>query len=310
MVAADQTRHIENAARRVAEARYVVAMTGAGLSVESGIPPFRGPGGLWTKHGEPPMNGYQQFLNNPRAAWEERLNPRGPMRELWETLQRAEPNPGHTALAELEQWGVLRCLITQNIDDLHRQAGSRLLAEIHGNYTLIRCIECGQRAPLDTVSLAELPPHCPSCGGIVKSDTVSFGEPIPPDVLQRCYEVTEQCDCMIVAGTSATVVPAAQFPMSVRQQGGELIEVNLYESELTQVCSVSIRAPAGEALPRLTARQRAGIRRLHSDSISIDPPRLIDVDGPFDLGVIASTNVLALTGPGLWLVAGDLAGIR
>jgi NAD-dependent deacetylase len=248
---------IEKAATSIASAKHVVAMTGAGMSVESGIPPFRGPGGLWTKYGEPPMNGYQRFLADPRGAWEERLNPSGPMRELWETLQRARPNPGHLALNELEQMGVLKCLITQNVDDLHRQAGSRSIAEIHGNYTLVRCIGCCRRYPREEVSLAELPPLCPQCNGIMKSDTVSFGEPIPTDVLERCYAETERCDCMIVAGTSATVYPAAQFPLMVRQQGGRLIEVNLYESEITPHCDVSIRAPSGDALPRLAERVRA-----------------------------------------------------
>ncbi len=245
---------IDRAAALVAGARFVVGMTGAGLSVESGIPPFRGPGGLWTKHGEPPMNGYERFLADPRRAWEERLSPRGPLRELWETLQRARPNAGHFALADLEACGVLRCLITQNIDDLHRSAGSRLLAEIHGNYTLVRCIACGDRLPRERVPLENLPPHCVRCGGILKSDTVSFGEPIPADVLERCFDVSEQSDCMIVAGTSATVYPAAQFPLSVLERGGNLIEVNLYESEITRLCAISIRAPAGEALPLLVAR--------------------------------------------------------
>jgi NAD-dependent deacetylase len=248
------TAALERAAHLVARARYVVALTGAGLSVESGIPPFRGPGGLWTKYGEPPMNGYERFLADPRRAWEERLNSEGPMRELWETLTHARPNPGHDALVALEQMGVLRCVITQNVDDLHRLAGSRALAEIHGNYTLIRCIACGERYARDEVSLAELPPRCAGCGGILKSDTVSFGEPIPADVLERCFTETERCDCMIVAGTSATVYPAAQFPRSVREAGGALIEINPYESELTPVCAVSVRATAGAALPRLAAR--------------------------------------------------------
>jgi NAD-dependent deacetylase len=245
---------IDEAAQVLLRARYVVALTGAGLSVESGIPPFRGPGGLWTKHGEPPMNGYQLFLEDPKRAWQQRLNPSGPMSELWETLRRARPNPGHVALAELEARGILRCLITQNVDDLHRAAGSRALAEIHGNYPLVRCIECCERLPGESVSLEELPPRCASCGGIMKSDTVSFGEPIPPDVLQRCFGESDRSDCMLVVGTSATVYPAAQFPYSVRERGGHLIEVNLYESELTPACQLSIRANAGEALPALAAR--------------------------------------------------------
>src|SRR6478672_5656356 len=141
----DELEAIEAAAECMARAHYVVALTGAGLSVESGIPPFRGPGGLWTKHGEPPMNGFQRFLADPRRAWEERLNPTGPMRELWEALGEARPNPGHLALAELEDLGVLRALITQNVDNLHRLAGSRRLLEIHGNATLIRCLGCVER---------------------------------------------------------------------------------------------------------------------------------------------------------------------
>lgn len=245
---------LDDAAARIAAARHVVALTGAGLSVESGIPPFRGPGGLWTKHGEPPLNGWEQFLSDPRAAWEARLNPRGPMRELWETLQRATPNPGHHAFTRLEEMAVLRCLITQNVDDLHRAAGSKALAEIHGNYTLVRCIECGRRWPREEISLAILPPRCAPCGGILKSDTVSFGEPIPEDVLGRCFAATAPCDLMIVAGTSATVYPAAQFPLTVLERGGTLIEINLYESELSAICAVSLQAPAGEVLPDLVTR--------------------------------------------------------
>lgn len=255
-MAEERRRAIEESAQLVARARHLVALTGAGLSVESGIPPFRGPGGLWTKHGEPPMNGYQRFLADPRRAWEERINPRGPMRELWGTLLNARPNPAHLALAELEQIGVLRCLITQNIDNLHTMAGSRLVAEIHGNYTLVRCITCGTRYRWNEVSFEKLPPLCPQCRGILKSDTVSFGEPIPVDVLSRCFEAAEQCDCMIVAGTSATVYPAAQFPVTVREAGGHLIEVNPYETDLTRLCSISVRGPAGEVLPLLAARAK------------------------------------------------------
>jgi NAD-dependent deacetylase len=243
---------LEAAAECVARAHYVVALTGAGLSVESGIPPFRGPNGLWTKHGEPPMNGFQRFLANPQRAWEERLNPSGPMRELWEALSSARPNPGHLALVDLEDMGVLRALITQNVDNLHRVAGSRRLLEIHGNATLIRCLGCVERFRSDAIDFASLPPRCPRCGGLLKSDTVSFGEPIPPDVLEGCFEEAARADCMIVAGTSATVYPAAQFPLDVHQRGGDLIEVNPYPSELTAVSRHTLQGPAGEVLPRLT----------------------------------------------------------
>ncbi|GIV03741.1 MAG: NAD-dependent deacylase [Candidatus Binatia bacterium] len=246
----------EEAAKILHRARYVVALTGAGLSVESGIPPFRGPGGLWTKYGEPPLNGFQRFLMDPKKAWEERLHPSGPMRELWETLAKAEPNPGHYGLVELERLGVLRCTITQNVDDLHRRAGSQNLAEIHGNATLVRCLSCVRRMPLEAVDLSELPPRCRECGGLLKSDTVSFGEPIPPDVLQRCQAESARADCMLVVGTSATVYPAAGFPLDVHQRGGTLIEVNPYETELTPYCAVVVRAPAGEALPKIVEALR------------------------------------------------------
>jgi NAD-dependent deacetylase len=245
---------LDAAARRIAAARHVVAMTGAGLSVESGVPPFRGPGGLWTKHGEPPMNGYERFLADPKKAWEDRLNPKGPMRELWDALARAEPNAGHRALAELEDAGVVRALITQNVDNLHRLAGSRHLLEIHGNATLIRCIACVARYERDAIDYGVLPPRCPRCGGVLKSDTVSFGEPIPPDVLDACSMAVDRADCMIVAGTSATVYPAAGFPIAIADRGGDLIEVNPYRSDLTSLCRITLVGPAGEVLPALAAR--------------------------------------------------------
>jgi NAD-dependent deacetylase len=247
---------LDQAAACLARARHAIALTGAGLSVESGIPPFRGPGGLWTKHGEPPMDGYQRFLRDPRKAWEERLNPAGPMRELWEALAAARPNPGHAALVELEELGILRCVITQNVDNLHRLAGSRRLLEIHGNATMIRCIACVSRYPRASIDFAELPPRCPRCQGILKSDTVSFGEPIPPDVLEECSAEAEVADCMIVAGTSATVFPAAQFPISIHQRGGDLIEVNPYETEITSLSRLALRGAAGDLLPELVARVR------------------------------------------------------
>lgn len=246
-----QAAAIRHAAHLLLSARYVMALTGAGISVESGIPPFRGPGGLWTKYGEPPMDGYQRFLKNPKQAWEERLSPQGPSKEIWETLAVAAPNPGHDAFVALENMGILRCLITQNVDHLHGRAGSHNLLEIHGNYSLIRCIQCNARFPAAEVPLHQIPPHCPQCDGILKSDTVSFGEPIPPDVLDKCFSETQQCDCMIVAGTSATVYPAASFPLAVRDKGGALIEVNLYESEITPLCTVSLRGPSAAVLTKL-----------------------------------------------------------
>jgi len=247
---------LEAAAASLVAARYVIALTGAGLSVESGIPPFRGPGGLWTRYGEPPLDGYQRFRRDPRRAWEERLNPSGPMRELWTTLRAARPNPGHLALVELEHLGVLRATITQNVDNLHRLAGQQRLLEIHGNATLIRCLQCVTRFAREEIDIGELPPRCPRCAGLLKSDTVSFGEPIPPDGLEQCHEESERADCVLVAGTSATVYPAAQFPFSVHERGGDVIEVNPYETELSVLARHSLQGPAGEVLPALVALVR------------------------------------------------------
>ncbi|MBW2093166.1 MAG: hypothetical protein JRI34_13725 [Deltaproteobacteria bacterium] len=244
-------KELIEAAKILSQANYVVALTGAGMSVESGIPPFRGPGGIWTKYGEPPMDGYQRFMADPKKAWEETLNPKGPMVELRTALEKAAPNPGHIALAELEKEGLLKALITQNIDNLHYAAGSANVLEIHGNATLVRCLNCNTRYKREEVSFEELPPKCPQCAGILKSDTVFFGEPIPMDVLQRCQEESSRCDCMVVAGTSATVYPAAAFPQQIIRQGHPVIEVNLYESELTRHCRISLRGPSGEILPKL-----------------------------------------------------------
>ena len=257
---------IERAAALLLGARSVVALTGAGLSVESGIPPFRGPGGLWTKYGEPPLDGYQRFLRDPAKAWRERLHPtEGWARGLVETLGRAKPNPGHQALVALEEIGVLHALITQNVDDLHRQAGSKSLLEIHGNHALLRCLGCHSRFEPAEIPVDEdaLPPLCPSCGSVIKGDTVQFGEPIPPDVLRDCYAAVERCDCMLVIGTTATVYPAAEFPFEVLRRRGQVIEVNPYESELTQAATLSLAGPGGAVLPRLVhhvKRRSAGDR--------------------------------------------------
>ena len=197
------------------------------------------------------MDGYQRFLANPKDHWAERLKPSGYRRELYETLEVAKPNPAHYALAELEELGVLKCLITQNVDNLHRAAGSKKVAEIHGNFSKLRCIQCYSRYEREEISLETLPPHCPQCGGIIKGDGLMFGEPIPLDVLKICEEETSKSDCMLLVGTSAFVYPAAGFPQEVKRRGGDLIEVDLYETGLTPFCDISLRGKAGEMLPRL-----------------------------------------------------------
>lgn len=250
-------RVVEQAARTIAGARYVVALVGAGLSAESGVPTFRGPDGLWTKHGEPDLRDYERFAFDPKDWWERRIRGAGGFDELVKALNAATPNAGHLALREMEDGGWLRHIITQNIDNLHEAAGSRAVTEIHGNRTKLRCVLCSRRWPIDEFPIDELPPHCPEpCGGIVKGDTVMFGEPIPRDALDRCIEETEACDCMLLIGTSAVVYPAAGFPVEVKRAHGQLIEINPNETPLTDLCDVTVRAPAGESLPLILRQLR------------------------------------------------------
>ncbi len=248
---------LDDGARIMALSNYVVALVGAGISVESGIPPFRGPGGIWTKIGEPAMSGYQRFMDNPKGWWEERLSDRDDLREFMKTLDEAKPNTAHQAMAEMERLGFLQHIITQNIDNLHQEAGSASITEIHGNRFKLRCIECDSRFPLKGFPLEEVPPRCPDCRGILKTDTVMFGEPIPVDALRSCHSHTDLCDCMLLVGTSAVVYPAAEFPLIALRAGATLIEVNPEETPLSSFCQVVLRAPAGEALPGLTRRLRA-----------------------------------------------------
>lgn len=242
---------LERAAGALVSARYAIALIGAGISVESGIPPFRGAGGLWTKRGEPPMDGYRRFMSDPGTAWREMLARRESDDEFTQAIQNARPNPAHFALARLEQAGVLKHTITQNIDNLHFLAGSEAVTEIHGNRTKVRCIDCGGRWPFEEIDTGELPPSCRQCGGTLKSDTVMFGEPIPQAAIVECQAQTDQADCILVAGTSATVTPAALFPEMVLQRGGSLVEVNPEPTPFSDLAVAALRAPAGEVLPAL-----------------------------------------------------------
>jgi NAD-dependent deacetylase len=219
--------------------------------VESGIRPFRGPDGLWTELGEPPMDGYQRFTADPKTHWENAIKSINKDKGFLQAADTAIPNPAHYALAELEELGVIKYLITQNIDNLHITAGSTKVGEIHGNIKKVRCIKCNARYLRDDISLEIIPPKCPNCGGIIKTDIVMFGEPIPRDVMRVCQQETDKSDCMLIVGTTVLVYPAAEFPLVIKRNFGSLIEVNPNETELTPYCDVSIRGKAGEVLPVL-----------------------------------------------------------
>ena len=253
-------RRLTQATHLILSSKHLVALVGAGLSVESGIPPYRGPGGLWTKHGGPPMLSYREFVQDPKKWWENRLRgevePGNPIYEMKLAVDQAVPNAGHHALVELERLGLLKFTLTQNVDNLHRQAGSESVLEIHGNRNWLRCVECGSRRLRVGFPLATLPPSCPECGGTVKIDTVMFGEPIPPELLQACKDQAERCDCMLLIGTSGTVNPAARLPLVARERGAKLIEVNPQETSLTPWCDLALTGPSGQVLPLLMEEVR------------------------------------------------------
>ncbi|MCE7928455.1 MAG: NAD-dependent deacylase [Dehalococcoidia bacterium] len=254
-------RAIEAAAREMARASHAVALVGAGLSAESGIPTFRGGEGLWTKLGEPTFDGWELFNEDPAAWWQRAIDFKEEFADFNRAIDEARPNPGHLAMADLEAMGRLAHVITQNIDNLHQRAGSRHITEIHGNRYLVRCMSCGSRDRLESVRLDRLPPLCPECGGFMKNDTVMFGEPIPEDALRECYRQTALCDLFLVVGTSAVVYPAAEFPVMACRRGVPLIEINPEETPLSGLAEVVIRASAGESLPAIVERLKAGTSR-------------------------------------------------
>lgn len=255
---------IKAAADILTSSEYAIALTGAGLSAESGIPTFRGPDGLWTKYGQPSNLSYREFSQDPQGWWERRLNdearPGNPTYDLKDAVDNAVPNGGHLAIAELEAMGVVKSAITQNVDGLHTRAGSRNLLEIHGNRSYLRCLGCGQRWPRAAGSITDLPPICGDCGGVIKLDTVMFGEPIPQETLAACFAEVQRCDAMLLVGTSGAVNPAAQFPLLARERGAQIIEVNPGPTQLTPVAQVVVSGPAGEVMPAI-------VRSIHARTI-------------------------------------------
>ena len=252
----------EVAADLLAGSTHTVVLAGAGMSKESGIPTFRGEGGLWTINGEPPLNQYDTFSQDPGRWWERRLE-QGRSDGFAQALEQSEPNDGHRALAELEQMGIVAHLITQNIDDLHRRAGQTSITEIHGNRYWLRCISCERRWPRQEFIIDEhaLPPTCDHCAGVIKSDTVMFGEPIPPTALRRSAQETAQADLFMTIGTSAIVYPAAQYPIDALRRGLSLIEINPEPTPLTELATAVIPGPSGEVLPAIVELIRARLPR-------------------------------------------------
>ena len=237
------------------DASCVVALTGAGLSTESGIPDFRGPQGVWTRNpGAEKMATLEHYLADPevrRRALRNRVES-----EIW----RAEPNSGHLALAELERHGALHTLVTQNIDGLHLAAGTspEILVEIHGTVLEAKCMSCGRRGPmeetLDRVRAGEEDPECLACGGILKSATISFGENLVAADLDRAQHAAARCDMFLALGTSLTVYPAAALPEIAVRAGARLVIFNAQETPFDHIADVVVRDKLGDLLPELAAR--------------------------------------------------------
>ena len=257
---------IEKAARDLIDSKYAIALTGAGISTESGIPDFRGPSGIWTKNPEAERRayqGYQTFLEDPKGWWQASLA--APGTGLFGDMGKVAPNTGHSALVELEELDILKCVITQNVDSLHDKAGTKRLLEYHGSISKLRCVSCNARFGRDEFDLQklmqedQLPPRCPKCQGIIKSDGVSFGEPIPSDVAQQSLEEAWKCDLMLICGTSAVVFPFANLPRIARQRGAvTIIEVNAEPTPLTEegVSDYLITGKTGEILPGIVEEVR------------------------------------------------------
>lgn len=223
------------------------------MSVESGIPTFRGKDGLWTRYGQPPMDGFSRFRADPANWWHKQLNRQmdAHMIELRDALIAAEPHTGHHALTTLERAGALHHVITQNIDGLDLKAGLENLIEIHGNRNRLRCIGCSERTSLGDFAIKEPPNPCEKCGDMVKFDTVMFGEPVPTDTMQAAREQINRATCVVAIGTSASVRPASGLLWIAKSQGAIVIEINPFETKLTSICDVVIRATAGDALNQL-----------------------------------------------------------
>jgi NAD-dependent deacetylase len=225
------------------EIRSVAVLTGAGISAESGVPTFRGEGGLWHNYRAEDLATPSAFRNNPQLVWEWYDWRRG-------LISACQPNAAHRTLAEMERQFDKFVLITQNVDGLHQLAGSQHLIELHGNIWTMRCT-MGCRSPWEerVVPLPELPPHCPACGALARPDVVWFGESLPSEALDGAYATAQSCQMMLVIGTSALVQPAASLPVMAIQSGAYVVEINPRPTQISDAVDESIRKPAAVALP-------------------------------------------------------------
>ncbi len=236
----------------IEEARRVVALTGAGISTDSGIPDFRGPQGLWTKNPKAEkLSDIRYYMSDPevrRLSWQSRLE-----HPTWQ----ARPNAGHRSLVELERRGKLHALITQNIDELHQLAGNSpdKVIEVHGTVRQVVCMSCGERAPMEKalarVRAGEDDPPCRSCGGILKSATISFGQALVPEVIDRAMQVAAQADLLLAVGTTLQVYPVAGAVPAAKAAGAKVVIVNAEPTAMDDLADAVFNDSISEVLPKL-----------------------------------------------------------
>ena len=243
---------VATARRLISASARIVALTGAGISTESGIPDFRGPDGVWTKDPKAEqlsnIHAYMSSSDVRKRAWRARLDS-----PAWQ----AEPNAGHRALAALERDGKLHALVTQNIDGLHQRAGNSAakVIEVHGTMRDVMCMSCGWRGPmqpvLDRLRNGEDDPPCARCGGILKSATISFGQPLIPEIIERAMRVVQDADLLLAIGSSLQVYPAAGLVPLAKEAGARVVIVNAGPTPFDQLADVVLREPIGRVLPSI-----------------------------------------------------------
>lgn len=235
---------IKTARDIIARSHYLAALTGAGVSAGSGIPGFRGRGGIWRKY-DPALAGIDMFHKEPGRVWVM-------TRELIDLVRSAEPNQAHRSLAAMEKSGILKGLVTQNIDGLHQRAGSRSVIELHGSVMMLRCIECRADFDVTDFDVMKEDPLCPRCTGVLKPGMIFFGETVPRGALNEARLLASTADALLVIGTSVVVNPAAELPVLAKGNRGKIIEINIEATGLTNsITDVFIQGRAEDVLPEL-----------------------------------------------------------
>ncbi len=238
-------RLIKRAAKDILHSKKTIAFTGAGISVESGIPDFRSAQGLWQKYDPEEYATIDAFHSNPDKVW--RM-----LKEMFLLIMAAKPNPAHIGLAELERMGLLSSVITQNVDGLHQAAGNTRVIEFHGTHRTLSCLHCSTKIDGSSLTPESLPPRCPHCSSLLKPDVVFFGEPIPWKAQLMSSEESKSTTAVLVIGTSAVVYPAATIPITAKEGGATVIEINMEPTPLTdQISDYLIRGSAGEIVPAI-----------------------------------------------------------